>query len=68
MIAEGSAKRGFDNVLRELTYTLLNRLVGLKAMEMRKLLFLHRLLRTPKRLQSKRRLSAPSPDRLAPAT
>ncbi len=40
VIAEGSAKRGFDNVLRELTYTLLNRLVGLKAMEMRKLLFL----------------------------
>ncbi len=40
VIAEGSAKRGFDNVLRELTYTLLNRLVGLKAMEARKLLFL----------------------------
>ena len=29
--AEGSAERGFDNVLRELTYTLLNRLVGLKT-------------------------------------
>ena len=39
-LGEGSTKRGFDNVLRELTYTLLNRLVGLKAMETRKLLFL----------------------------
>lgn len=38
--AEGSAERGFANVLRELTYTLLNRLVGLKAMEARGLLFL----------------------------
>ena len=38
--AEGSADRGFENVLRELTYTLLNRLVGLKAMEARGLLFL----------------------------
>ena len=38
--AEGSAQRGFDSVLRELTYTLLNRLVGLKAMEARGLLFL----------------------------
>ena len=38
--AEGSARRGFANVLRELTYTLLNRLVGLKAMEARGLLFL----------------------------
>ncbi len=38
--AEGSAGRGFANVLRELTYTLLNRLVGLKAMETRGLLFL----------------------------
>ncbi len=38
--AEGSAERGFKNVLRELTYTLLNRLVGLKAMEARGLLFL----------------------------
>lgn len=37
---EGSAERGFANVLRELTYTLLNRLVGLKAMEARGLLFL----------------------------
>ena len=40
VLAEGSAERGFDNVLRELTYTLLNRLVGLKAMEVRQLLFL----------------------------
>ena len=40
VLAEGSAERGFANVLRELTYTLLNRLVGLKAMEVRKLLFL----------------------------
>ena len=38
--AEGSAERGFANVLRALTYTLLNRLVGLKAMEARGLLFL----------------------------
>ena len=40
VMAEGSAERGFDNVLRELTYTLLNRLVGLKSMEVRQLLFL----------------------------
>ena len=40
VMAEGSAVRGFDNVLREVTYTLLNRLVGLKAMEVRQLLFL----------------------------
>ena len=40
VMAEGSAERGFANVLRELTYTLLNRLVGLKAMEVRQLLFL----------------------------
>jgi len=39
-IAEGSPKGGFDNVKRELTYTLLNRLVGLKAMETRSLLYL----------------------------
>lgn len=38
--AEGTPGRGFANVLRELTYTLLNRLVGLKAMETRGLLFL----------------------------
>ena len=39
-IAEGTAERGFDNVRRELVYTLLNRLVGLKAMEARALLYL----------------------------
>ena len=33
-------ERGFDNVKRELAYTLLNRLVGLKAMEARELLYL----------------------------
>lgn len=39
-IAEGSPERGFDNVKRELAYTVLNRLVGLKAMETRALLYL----------------------------
>jgi hypothetical protein len=39
-LAEGTAKRGYDNVKRELAYTLLNRLVGLKAMESRSLLYL----------------------------
>jgi hypothetical protein len=39
-IAEGSPRRGFDNVKRELAYTLLNRLVGIKAMETRGLLYL----------------------------
>ena len=39
-IGEGSAQRGFDNVKRELAYTILNRLVGLKAMETRALLYL----------------------------
>ena len=39
-VAEGTAERGFDNVRRELAYTLLNRLVGLKAMEARELLYL----------------------------
>lgn len=38
--AEGTDERGYDNVIRELTYTLLNRLVGLKAMEARRLLYL----------------------------
>jgi hypothetical protein len=38
--AEGTPERGYDNVVRELTYTLLNRLVGLKAMEARRLLYL----------------------------
>jgi hypothetical protein len=35
ILAEGTPERGFDNVKRELAYTLLNRLVGLKAMEAR---------------------------------
>jgi len=39
-IAEGSAERGYENVKREFAYTLLNRLVGIKAMEARQLLFL----------------------------
>ena len=39
-IGEGTAERGFDNVKRELAYTILNRLVGLKAMEARALLYL----------------------------
>ena len=40
VMAEGTPERGFASVLREFTYTLLNRLVGLKAMEVRQLLFL----------------------------
>ncbi len=39
-IVEGSAERGYENVKRELAYTLLNRLVGLKAMEVRQILYL----------------------------
>ena len=39
-IAEGTPERGFDNVRREFAYTILNRLVGLKAMETRALLYL----------------------------
>lgn len=39
-IAEGSGDRGYENVKRELAYTLLNRLVGIKAMEARQLLYL----------------------------
>jgi hypothetical protein len=39
-LAEGSPRGGFDSVKRELSYTLLNRLVGLKAMEARSLLYL----------------------------
>jgi len=39
-LSEGTPERGYDNVIRELTYTLLNRLVGLKAMEARRLLHL----------------------------
>lgn len=37
---EGTPQRGFDAVIRELTYTLVNRLVGLKVMEGRGLLYL----------------------------
>jgi hypothetical protein len=39
-LAEGGAEQGYANVRRELAYTLLNRLVGLKAMEARQLLYL----------------------------
>jgi len=39
-MVEGSPRGGFDSVKRELSYTLLNRLVGLKAMEARSLLYL----------------------------
>ena len=39
-LSEGTPERGYDNVIRELTYTLLNRLVGLKSMEARRLLYL----------------------------
>ena len=39
-LSEGTSERGYDNVVRELTYTLLNRLVGLKVMEARRLLYL----------------------------
>ncbi|MHB0980215.1 MAG: Eco57I restriction-modification methylase domain-containing protein [Thermoleophilia bacterium] len=38
--AENSPRGGFDAVVGELAYTLINRLVGLKAMEARGLLFL----------------------------
>lgn len=38
--SEGDPKRGFDAVVRELTYTLVNRLVGIKVMESRGLLYL----------------------------
>ncbi len=40
-VSEGNhPQRGFDSVVREFTYTYLNRIVGLKAMECRELLFL----------------------------
>jgi hypothetical protein len=39
-LVEGSLERGYETVVRELTYTLLNRLVGLKAMEVRQILYL----------------------------
>lgn len=38
--SEGDPRRGFDAVVRELTYTLVNRLVGIKVMEARGLLYL----------------------------
>jgi hypothetical protein len=39
-LSEGSEQRGYENVRRELSYTCLNRLVGLKCMEARGLLYL----------------------------
>jgi hypothetical protein len=39
-LSEGEPKRGFTAVLRETSYTFLNRLLGLKCMEMRRLLYL----------------------------
>ena len=39
-LGEGAPERGYDNVVRELAYTLLNRLVGFKAMEVRQVLYL----------------------------
>jgi hypothetical protein len=39
-LAEGSEEKGYENVRRELSYTCLNRLVGLKCMEARGLLYL----------------------------
>jgi hypothetical protein len=41
-IAEGSPEQAFRVVVQELAYTILNRLVGLKAMEARALLYLPR--------------------------
>ncbi len=38
--SEGSEQKGYENVRRELSYTCLNRLVGLKCMEARGLLYL----------------------------
>ena len=40
VIQEGSPESGYRNVVRELAYTLLNRVAGLKAMEVRKVLLL----------------------------
>ncbi|MFN7541658.1 MAG: hypothetical protein ACK5TN_02530, partial [Acidobacteriota bacterium] len=39
-LLEGSEQKGYENVRRELSYTCLNRLVGLKCMEARGLLYL----------------------------
>jgi len=40
ILSEGNPKRGFEAVRHELAYTFLNRLLGLKCMETRKLLFI----------------------------
>ena len=39
-ISEGTEQKGYENVRRELSYTCLNRLIGLKCMEARGLLYL----------------------------
>ena len=39
-LSEGSEQKGYENVRRELSYTCLNRLLGLKCMESRGLLYL----------------------------
>jgi len=39
-ISEGSEQKGYENVRREFSYTCLNRLIGLKCMEARGLLYL----------------------------
>jgi hypothetical protein len=39
-LSEGSEEKGYENVRRELSYTCLNRLLGLKCMESRGLLYL----------------------------
>jgi hypothetical protein len=39
-LSEGSEQKGYENVRRELSYTCLNRLIGLKCMETRGLLYL----------------------------
>lgn len=39
-ISEGDAGRGYQAILREISYTFLNRLVGLKCMEVRRVLYL----------------------------
>ncbi|PKN29028.1 MAG: hypothetical protein CVU64_10380, partial [Deltaproteobacteria bacterium HGW-Deltaproteobacteria-21] len=39
-LSEGNVKRGYEAVRREIAYTFLNRLLGLKCMESRRLLYL----------------------------
>ena len=39
-MSEGTEQKGYENVRRELSYTCLNRLIGLKCMEARGLLYL----------------------------